>query len=222
MALTWKYVYYAGNTLRYWLEKKYPDRKIPSYGSLAFWNPFSLAGRHLWLHCLLPYVLVNFVALPALFLLISEKAALFVLINLLLAEMLTNLHSFAVIVTNHTGDDVYRFETSINSKEEFYFRQITGSVNYPNGTDFKDFMHGYLNYQIEHHLWPDLSMLQYRKAQPLVQAIALKHCIPYVQESVPRRVVKTVQIMCGFRNTPILRTASTPNANESPILGTAS
>jgi len=212
MALTWKFVYYAGNTLRTWLERRYPEKNIPSYGSLAFWNPFSFAGSHLWLHCLLPYVLVNFIALPALFLFISTKAAIFVLINLLLAEMITNLHSFAVIVTNHTGDDIYRYDTSINSKEEFYFRQIAGSVNYPTGSDFNDFMHGFLNYQIEHHLWPDLTMLQYKKAQPMVQAIAEQYGIPYTQQSVPKRVMKTVQIMCGLKDMPVYQQAPLSNA----------
>lgn len=38
--------------------------------------------------------------------------------------------------------------------------------------------------QIEHHLWPDLSMLSYQKAAPLVKAICEKHQVPYVQQSV--------------------------------------
>ena len=60
-----------------------------------------------------------------------------------------------------------------------------------------DFWHGFLNYQIEHHLWPNLSMLSYRKAMPRVKLICLKHNIPYVQENVGVRLKKTIDIMIG-------------------------
>jgi fatty acid desaturase len=58
-------------------------------------------------------------------------------------------------------------------------------------------MHGWLNYQIEHHVWPDMTMLQYQRMQPLVKAVAEKYRVPYVQQSVWTRVVKTVNIMVG-------------------------
>mmetsp|Transcript_49325 Transcript_49325/g.139661 ORF Transcript_49325/g.139661 Transcript_49325/m.139661 type:complete len:91 (-) Transcript_49325:112-384(-) len=65
------------------------------------------------------------------------------------------------------------------------------------GTDLCDFMHGWLNYQIEHHLWPDLSMLSYQKAAPLVKSICKKHGVPYVQENVFVRLRKLADIMVG-------------------------
>ena len=51
--------------------------------------------------------------------------------------------------------------------------------------------------QVEHHLWPDLSMLSYQKAAPLVRALCKKHGVPYVQHSVFWRLKKTVDIMTG-------------------------
>merc|ERR1711957_235756 len=87
--------------------------------------------------------------------------------NLFLAELLTNAHGFVAVVTNHAGDDMYRF------------------------------MHGFLNYQIEHHLWPNLSMLSYQRSQPLVKALCKDYGVPYVQENVFLRVKKTVDIMTG-------------------------
>lgn len=197
MAGMWKYIYYAGNTMHAWFEKNHPHRKIPSYGSFQFWQPFSFTGRKLWLKCFLPYTFFNFILIPAPFLLISPRAALFVFLNMVLAEWITNFHTFLVIVTNHAGDDLPRFNTGMTGKKDFYVRQISGSVNYPTGSDFNDFMHGFLNYQIEHHLWPDMTMLQYKKAHPLVKAVALKYGIPYVQESVWKRLRKTVAIMTG-------------------------
>jgi fatty acid desaturase len=72
-----------------------------------------------------------------------------------------------------------------------------GSVNFNCGGDIIDTMHGWLNYQIEHHVWPDMTMLQYQRAQPLVKAICQKYRVSYVQQSVWTRVVKTVNIMVG-------------------------
>ena len=68
------------------------------------------------------------------------------------------------------------------------------------GTDLIDFHHGWLNYQVEHHCWPNLSMLSYQKGQPELKAICERHGVPYVQEGVPARVRKTVQIMVGDRS----------------------
>lgn len=197
MAGIWKYIYYAPNTMHAWVEKNHPDKKIPSYGSFQFWQPFSPTGRKLWWNCFLPYITLNFILIPAPFLLISPRAALFVFLNMVIAEWLTNFHTFLVIVTNHAGDDLPRFDSGMTGKNDFYVRQISGSVNYPAGSDLNDFMHGFLNYQIEHHLWPDMTMLQYKKAHPLVKAVALKYGIPYVQDSVWKRLGKTVSIMVG-------------------------
>jgi fatty acid desaturase len=198
MASTWKFIYYAGNTMHAWFEKNNNGLRIPSYGSAAFWQPFSRTGRALWWKCFIPYILFNFIVIPGCFLLISWHAALFVFINMLIAEWLTNLHTFLVIVTNHCGDDLPRFDQAMSGKEDFYIRQITGSVNYRGGSDRIDFMHGFLNYQIEHHLWPDLTMLQYRKAQPQVKALAEKYGLSYIQQPVWTRLGKTISIMIGI------------------------
>lgn len=72
--------------------------------------------------------------------------------NLLLAEMLTNVHGFITIVTNHAGDDLYKFDDEVKPKSgSFYVRQIVSSANYATGSDLVDFSHGWLNYQVEHH-----------------------------------------------------------------------
>mmetsp|Transcript_582 Transcript_582/g.1100 ORF Transcript_582/g.1100 Transcript_582/m.1100 type:complete len:115 (-) Transcript_582:88-432(-) len=58
-------------------------------------------------------------------------------------------------------------------------------------------MHGWLNYQVEHHVWPSLSALSYQKAAPRLKEICNRHGVPYVQESVWKRLQKTVDIMVG-------------------------
>ena len=49
----------------------------------------------------------------------------------------------------------------------------------------------------EHHCYPQLSMLSYQKAAPQLRAICEKHNVPYVQQNVFRRLVKTANIMVG-------------------------
>jgi hypothetical protein len=53
--------------------------------------------------------------------------------------------------------------------------------------------------QVEHHMWPQLSMLSYQRAQPLVQEICQKHGIPYVKHNVFWRLHKLAEIMVGSK-----------------------
>ena len=102
-----------------------------------------------------------------------------------------------MIIPNHTGDDIPRFDDPTTSKSEFYYRQIAGSANYRTGSNINDFLHGWLNYQIEHHLWPAMPLNQYQKLQPRVKALCEKYGIEYRQESVFKRLKKAVDVMVG-------------------------
>lgn len=194
-ATTWKWMYYAPNTLAELHRADVERDDLPR--SVWTWDPRQPAGRDLWLKSILPFAGLHFVLLPALFYLVSPWAAFAVLVNGLLAEILTNLHSFLVIVPNHAGDDLYRFETPPAGKADFLLRQVLGSADFRTGGAVNDFLHGYLNYQIEHHLWPDLPMTAYVRAQPQVRALCERHGVPYVQQSVWTRLIKTVQVMVG-------------------------
>ena len=72
-----------------------------------------------------------------------------------------------------------------------------GSVNYNTGGDVRDALHGWLNYQIEHHLFPNLPLSQYQKMQPKVKALCAKHNIEYRQESVFKRAKMTIELLVG-------------------------
>ncbi len=195
----WKPLYYGPNTLRLHLNacarRRDPSAVPIAFGDLSILNPFHPCGRQVWLRCWLPYGVWKFAVVPALFLPLGAWAWLSVLLNSLLAEALTNFHSFLMIVPNHAGDDLYRFDAPVqNGKGEFYLRQIVGSVNYRCCGDINDILHGWLNYQIEHHVWPDLTLRQYQRAQPRLKALCAKYGIPYVQESVFRRFRKMIAI----------------------------
>ena len=49
-------------------------------------------------------------------------------------------------------------------------------------------------------MFPDISMKSYQKAQPKIKAICEKHGVPYVQESVWKRVVQLADVMVGKRS----------------------
>jgi len=201
-ASMWKVAYYAPNTLRI-LENKERARKKEE-PTLSFeYTPFTKNGLTLWKEYFLPYGIFQFIVLPSLFIPLSLSAAISVLIFLVIAELLTNLHSFLVIVPNHSAEDIYQFSTPHKTQGEYYLRQIMGSVNYNTGTDFIDFLHGFLNYQIEHHLFPNMPHSFYQKMQPVVKDICKKHNLQYKQESVFKRVLMTVDLMVG--KTQVLR-----------------
>jgi fatty acid desaturase len=215
VAVSWKWLYYAPNTLwalnqsrRLRAADAEVRDQLPTPGNV--WRvvapgerlllPITRGGVELYLRCLLPYALLRFGLLPALFLPLGVEAWWSVLMTSLLAELFANLHSFLIIAPNHTGDDLHRFDGGVRGRAEFHLQQVMGSVNYTGGSDLKDFLQGHLNYQIEHHLWPDLPSLKYRQAAPEVKRICREHGVPYIEENLFRRVRKLIAIMLGDRS----------------------
>jgi len=194
LGISWRAVYYAPNTLRVWRARF--DAAVAA-GDVRSAGRGKGYGRELWRRCFLPYSALQFVGLPALFAPLGAWAAASALINSLGADALTNLHTFGVVGPNHTGEDLWRFSTPSSSTGEWMLRQVVGSTNYACGDELTDTLHLYLNYQIEHHLWPDLPMLRYREVQPKVKALCEKHGVPYVQESVFTRLRKMLDVAVG-------------------------
>ena len=198
----WKFVYYAPNTLRILKNKKRKEQDKLEIKDFNY-NPKTKDGLELWMEYYLPYIIVKFMVFPLFFLPFGVSAFLTALGILVLAELMTNVHSFTVIVPNHSAEDIYMFTEPSKSQGEFYLRQIMGSVNYNTGSDFIDFLHGFLNYQIEHHLFPNMPLSYYQKMQPIVKEICKKHNLEYRQESVFKRAAMTIELMVG--KTKLLR-----------------
>mmetsp|Transcript_21555 Transcript_21555/g.27200 ORF Transcript_21555/g.27200 Transcript_21555/m.27200 type:complete len:429 (+) Transcript_21555:32-1318(+) len=213
-ASTWKWMYYSPNTykelkLAKWRRegRKIPEGVVPSDAVtiktlLTTSIPFYTLTEFMTV-VVGPYFLLHFFVMPLPLLFIGQylgRDDMFAnaVKNLFLAEILTNLHGFVAVVTNHAGDDMYRFREGCRPfSGSFYLRQVLASVDFDYGTDLVDFLHGWLNYQIEHHMWPNLSMLSYQKAAPIVREICDRHGVPYIKENVFWRVKKTVDIMVG-------------------------
>eukprot|EP00548_Thalassiothrix_antarctica_P004163 CAMPEP_0194146422 /NCGR_PEP_ID=MMETSP0152-20130528/20578_1 /TAXON_ID=1049557 /ORGANISM="Thalassiothrix antarctica, Strain L6-D1" /LENGTH=435 /DNA_ID=CAMNT_0038846939 /DNA_START=118 /DNA_END=1425 /DNA_ORIENTATION=- len=218
--LTWKWFYYSPNTYKELKLAKLrregkpipkgvnPEDAVTITSVLSGTNPF-YSATELFAIVLGPYILLHFFIFPLPLLWIGNNfdmgygldgATMYwnAVKNLFFAEMLTNLHGFVAVVTNHAGDDMYRFRDGCRPHSgSFYLRQVLASVDFAMGDDLTDFMHGWLNYQIEHHLWPNLSMLSYQKSAPMVRELCAKHGVPYIKENVFIRLKKTIDIMVG-------------------------
>jgi fatty acid desaturase len=200
-AMIWKPAYYAPNTikeLRCELRRKSGDDTEPeTMLDWRQWVPITPQGKELWAKSWVPYAGLKFLVIPALFAPLGLLAAANVWINSIGAEAIANILSFTVILPSHAGEDLPRFDTPVEGKGDFYLRQITGSVNYTSSGPVTDFLQGWLNFQIEHHLFPDLPLSQYRKLVPEIKQICEKHGIVYREESVFKRLKMTVDIMVG-------------------------
>ena len=201
-AALWKLTYYAPNTLRILGNKDKRKNKEPETMKYEL-SPFKPNGLLLWKDYILPYGIINFVVLPFLFIPLGMEAVWTAFIIIVMAEVWANLHSFAVITPNHSASDIYQFTTPHKTQGEYYLRQIMGSVNYNTGSDFIDFCHGFLNYQVEHHIFPDKTHFFYQKSQPIIKEICKKYNLEYRQENVFKRLYMTIELMVG--KTKVLR-----------------
>lgn len=208
LMLTWKYTYYASNTYKELCIHKYEKKTNQEVvnGRKASMIYSSLTKSNHWYsffnffcNVIGPYFIFHFILLPLPFLYVNKIYYKNAIVNMILADFLTNIHSFIMIATNHCGSDVCRFSTQadLTDKCDVYLRRITGSVNNPNGNNVIDYIHGYLNYQIEHHLFPDMSMKSYRTMAPKVREICSKYGVMYIQENVFIRLKKTIDIFVG-------------------------
>lgn len=209
---TWRWSYYASNTYKelmiYEYEKKTDTVVTNGRNTCMIYKPL-INNRRYWFtfgqfvrRVIGPYFVYTYMVLPLIVWYINPTKGQNFLINTVIAEIVSNIHTFIVIAPNHSGDDVYRFNRTYDpsNRGEFYLRQIIGSVNFTYGDDVTDIMHGFLNYQIEHHVFPNMSLLVYQRIAPMMRAVCEKHHIPYIQESVFRRVGKTIDIMVGKTN----------------------
>jgi len=131
------------------------------------------------------------------------------------ANLMRNLWSYLVIFVDHFPDGVAYFtkeELEDETKGEWYLRQILGSANF-RGRKTTHIMAGYLSYQIEHHLYPDLPSFRYPEIAKQTKAICEEYKIPYILGSLlgttGRRSARSAR--CPYR------TASSGNKDLDPI-----
>jgi fatty acid desaturase len=119
---------------------------------------------------LLTHVAAYFTAL--LLVLSPWQAAAFVLVQ----QGLFGLYLGCAFAPNHKG-----MPTLTDGEElDFLRRQVLTSRNVA-GSRLVDFLLGGLNYQIEHHLFPNMPRPNLRHAQPLIRAFCAQHSLPYTE-----------------------------------------
>jgi hypothetical protein len=162
-AITWKWFYYAPNTYKELkLARmrrdgiKIPPHVNPSdqitFKAAMFGENYFYSFGELVTVVLAPYFLFHFFITPLPYLALGQHCGYGTMFywnavkNLFLAEFLTNAHGFLAVVTNHAGDDMYRFRRACRPfSASFYLRQVLASVDYNTGTDTVDFLHGWLS-----------------------------------------------------------------------------
>lgn len=192
-AFTWKFTYYSAQTLNV----RKGSNKI-NFGN--FFDVSQPAQRTMWFELFIPYVVFHFVLITLVLEWLQPGFGMAYLYARIAAEFLHNFHTFFIIVPNHCGDDIYRYQEVARKDrggDAFFLRQVKGSANFYTGSEWTDLSQMYLNYQIEHHLFPALPMRQYRQIQPEIKRICEKYQVPYVQESVWKRSWKMIDIATG-------------------------
>ncbi|WP_282610523.1 fatty acid desaturase [Pelagibius sp. Alg239-R121] len=187
--LTWKFSYYAlyvEQTWRVYRRNEKPARQT----EVTPGDVFDITRRYvrdLWLQRYLPYIGYRF-ALPTLaFLPLGSGAAANVLLTVILAELIHNAQTFICIRSSHSAPDLPAFRNKAASRGEYFARQVLATANYNGGNDLTDILHGWTNYQIEHHLWPNSTLLQCQRVREEVKAACKARKISYIQETVLKR-----------------------------------
>ena len=138
-------------------------------------------------------VLKDYVVFP----LLTGPAALSTLSANFTAGVIRNLWSNAVIFCGHFPDGAEKFTLEEYEREtpaEWYLRQMLGSANF-HGGKLMSFMTGHLNYQIEHHLFPDLPSNRYPEIGVQVREICERYGIPYTTGPFLVQYAQTIRTM---------------------------
>ena len=199
--LVWRMFYYS-------YETRYYKDNAPAMAGKSFRDvPYSLSTMvRVFVFSWLP-VVVNkcMISVVMLFMFGDWK-------RILLAEAVTSIYTALCIITNHSGSDVYKFGRDDDddwapprNSSEFYCCQAIASVNFYLLSKHENewsglfaWSTGYLGLQIEHHMFESDSPLVLIRAAPLIKQVCATHGVPYIHESLVRRVSKTFAAAIGL------------------------
>lgn len=187
--LGWRPLKFAPASLAMWL-----DRHQPKESRVVLQRELLSRVGDIFRTCYAPHIAFNFVALPLCYWPLGPWGVMSAFCNSVMADIFMSLQLYLVFMPSHTGDDMYRWESRPRSRAEFMLRQIIGTVNYTSHSDFASWLQVWLNYHIEHHLFPDVPLRTYVWIRPRVQEICKKHGIPYIEESAFKRFLKMVDV----------------------------
>lgn len=165
---------YALNTIE-WIVLK--DYKQLLTGQL---NPYQevppLRGRELveFFSCKIGHLAL--VLTPTLFQPIGQVVIGFILFHLISSLILTTIFQLAHL------NDCSEFPTLTNDNritDEWAAHQLRTTADFATSNPFATWFLGGLNFQVEHHLFPQISHTHYPEIQRIVLATATEHGVPY-------------------------------------------
>jgi len=75
--------------------------------------------------------------------------------------------------------DFYRVDTKGSVENNWAIHEMRTTANYANGSTIFAWLIGGLNHQVEHHLFPHICHVHYKKISKIVQATAEQYDVPY-------------------------------------------
>ncbi|MEY2839719.1 MAG: hypothetical protein RJB60_2018, partial [Pseudomonadota bacterium] len=100
---------------------------------------------------------------------------------------------------------------ALNHKGHWYLTQLDSSVNFK-GSRRMSILWGHLNYQVEHHLFPDIPSHHYPDMAKEVKAVCAKYQLPYkCNASWGRAIRNYVGAMWKYSFPPEQRKGGTPH-----------
>jgi linoleoyl-CoA desaturase len=135
-------------------------------------------------------------------------------IGLILAKIYCLYHGGIVTYLNYTvalnfwyfiniALDHDTYESNVEnhySGKDWLKMQVCHSANFLNGNVIWTLLFGSINYQIEHHLFPNMSSVHYPIIAPVVREFCQEHGIPYVHHDTLVGAFRSYMKMIKFRN----------------------
>ncbi|MBI1730961.1 acyl-CoA desaturase [Candidatus Acetothermia bacterium] len=122
--------------------------------------------------------------------LFTQLPLLVALAFIVVQQVSAGIYLGMIFAPNHKGMPVFEAD----AKVDFLRLQVLTARNVK-GNLINDFVYGGLNYQIEHHLFPNMPRLNLRLAQPIVQKFCKEHKIDYHETGVFRSLVEIFEYM---------------------------
>ncbi|MBV7294826.1 acyl-CoA desaturase [Corynebacterium sp. TAE3-ERU12] len=133
-----------------------------------------------------------------------------------MANLIRSVWAYAVIFCGHFPDDAETFTKEQYKNEDhnqWYLRQMLGSANFHGGF-LLSVLSGNLNYQIEHHLFPDMPSNRLADAAKKVRDICDRYDLPYNTGSFFEQFLQVQRTLLKLTLPPQLMAADKSNAPE--------
>jgi len=172
---------YNFNTQNLGLNDEFRENRFPlgNKGYAVFENTEQLSdddvkkrhNRAVWRVVVKEYLLFPLLAL------VTGYGFLKVFLANLLADVMNNYWIALTIQATHLTEPLQP-EDALKNKGKWYVSQLDSSVNFK-GTRWQSILWGHLNYQVEHHLFPDIPAHRYPDMAIEVQQVCQQYNLPY-------------------------------------------